>query len=446
MNLSAALLKRVIETSDSEVWGKLRPHYLPPEYLPLYKAIDKHFTSYLALPTFDELKLGVRSPRLLEEVHALHLHSVDADADVLLEHLKNEFTQKELLTGIKTYLSGSILLDNAEESLEHLEDIILDVRDKVELEEEDESMQDIDPVLSEEEIADLIPLGFNSEFDALAKYGRGDLILVGGKRGKGKSLTCANIIASQFKRGNSGQYFTIEMRKKPIFQRMAAISCGIKATKLSQGGLDSDDYFNLAKWQASRFEGGEEVFLQFAEHRDYSRFHKEVTKCSLKKENQIDIVYSSSMTVSKVRAEVERLKRQAGDNLTVVAVDYINQVRRSNSPNDRYDWKEQVEISADLKQIAQDYGVLMFVPYQIDNTGEARYAKGILDAADASFILDSYSKKDKCITFASTKMRGLDDEMQFTSVMDWDTLKIGPQPTLTPKEKSELEEESSEDI
>ena len=72
-------------------------------------------------------------------------------------------------------------------------------------------------------------------------------------------------------------------------------------------------------------------------------------------------------------------------------------------------------------------------PYQIDASGEARFAKGILDAADAAFTLDTHDKEDDCITFNCVKMRS-SSMKSFTSTMDWETLKIGPETALTPRE------------
>ena len=133
----------------------------------------------------------------------------------------------------------------------------------------------------------------------------------------------------------------------------------------------------------------------------------------------------------------------------VIIVDYLNQVKRTNVPSKtgQYDWTEQIEVSKTLKSIAQEYNIPVFAPYQTDNTGEARFAKGILDAADAAFTMETWSPEDECITFNCTKMRNAKME-GFTSVMDWETLKIGPQSTLNPKARDELKDSLSigEDI
>ena len=125
----------------------------------------------------------------------------------------------------------------------------------------------------------------------------------------------------------------------------------------------------------------------------------------------------------------------------VIIVDYLNQVKRSNAPSKggQYDWTEQIEVSKTLKSMAQEYEVPVFSPYQTDNTGEARFAKGILDAADAAYTIETWSPEDECITFNCTKMRSAKME-GFTSVMDWETLKIGPQSTMNPKDRETLKD------
>ena len=76
--------------------------------------------------------------------------------------------------------------------------------------------------------------------------------------------------------------------------------------------------------------------------------------------------------------------------------------------------------------MAQEYDCTVVSPYQTDATGEARFAKGILDAADAAFALESWEQEDNCLTFNCVKMRSASMK-SFTSTMDWETLKIGPE-------------------
>jgi len=95
--------------------------------------------------------------------------------------------------------------------------------------------------------------------------------------------------------------------------------------------------------------------------------------------------------------------------------------------------------------MAQEYECTVFSPYQTDATGEARFAKGILDAADAAYALETWDQEDQCITFNCMKMRAASMK-SFSSTMDWESLKIGPDTALTPKEREASSHKTDEDI
>ena len=176
------------------------------------------------------------------------------------------------------------------------------------------------------------------------------------------------------------------------------------------------------------------------------RFHDKLkTSCELLPTQQLDVIYDPSLTLAKIRAELDKKvnKIEAG----VIIVDYINQVKRSTIPSrgGQYDWTEQIEVSKALKSMAQEYECTVFSPYQTDATGEARFAKGILDAADAAYALETWDQEDACITFNCVKMRAASMK-SFSSSMDWETLKIGPDTALTPKEREANSHKTDEDI
>jgi hypothetical protein len=115
------------------------------------------------------------------------------------------------------------------------------------------------------------------------------------------------------------------------------------------------------------------------------------------------------------------------------------------SKSGQYDWTEQIEVSKALKAMAQEYETTIFSPYQTDASGEARFAKGILDAADAAYTINAWTQEDSCLTLDCVKMRSA-AEKSFTSTMDWETLKIGPCTAMNPKEKEATSHVTGEDI
>ena len=398
MNIASALINRIILEQDTETWGNLQLHYLPPEYQSIHRAINKHFEQYLALPTFDDLKLELRDQSLKEKIYAIESLEVDSNPYQLLEYLKNEYTQVEILDEVDGYIEKSVGMATAEENIESIEDIVVKIRNKVETDTESISMQKIDALETEEEIANYIPLGLNDDYDQRMRFTKTDLVLLGGRRGMGKSFTCANVALNQFNLGKSSLYFTIEMTKEQTFRRFAALGTDIPLDRLKSRTLTDQEFQKLAEWQSDRFEGSSTCLMDYYSHKDYDKFQREITKLPLRTDKQLDIVYDTALTLPKIKAEIEY--RMNYLDLGVVIIDYINQVRRSSAPTNRagqYDWTEQIEVSKTLKQYSQDYGVLFFSPYQTDATGEARFAKGILDAADAAFALETWSPGDNCI-------------------------------------------------
>jgi hypothetical protein len=186
---------------------------------------------------------------------------------------------------------------------------------------------------------------------------------------------------------------------------------------------------------------------EYREHRDFDQFHKALTtQCELDPVKQLDVIYDPSLTLGKIRSELD-MKVKTSMDIGVIIVDYINQVKRSSMPSrqGQYDWTEQIEVSKALKSMAQEYCIPMLSAYQVDATGEARFAKGILDAADAAFTLEPWSEEDKCISFICQKNRN-NPEVNFTSEMDWDCLKMGPESALTPDQREEAEHKTGEAI
>ena len=446
MNIASALIKQVLTLQDFETWTSVRKDYLPNEYHTIFDVVDKHCEKFHSLPTFEDLKFEVRDTATVEKLFAIESIEVEADAFMLLQYLKNEYTQKEILDSLETYIDNSVAFEDAEESVAHLHQIVLDVEKKVDLQEPQESMQRITLFEDDTEIGKYLPLGLNADYDHEIQFSPRDLVLIGGRRGAGKSLTCANIAHSVFESGKSAMYFTIEMDSRSILQRICSIATGVPFSRLRTKNLSVIEWQLVAGWWANRFQQGQDRLMEYNEHRDFEKFHHNLTtNCELLPTQQVDVIYDPALTLAKIKAEMD--KKVKSLNVAVVLVDYINQVKRSAVPSrmGQYDWTEQIEVSKALKSMAQEYECTVVTPYQTDASGEARFAKGILDAADAAYALETYDQEDQCITFNCTKMRSA-AMRSFTSSIDWETMKIGPDSALTPQQKEETTHKTGEDI
>ena len=446
MNISSAFLKQVLVTQDFETWTQVRKHYLPAEYHRLFTEIDRHCEKFHKMPTMEDLKYELRDTATKELLYAVENVEVDADAFMLLQYLKNEFTQKEILNQLEDYVDNSISFEDAEESLSHLKQIAAEVEEKVDIQPPEESMQRISMWEPDEELGKYLPLGLNTEYDYDISFSPRDLILVGGRRGAGKSITCANIANSVVENGKTAIYFTIEMDSRSILQRCCSIATGVPFSRLRTKNLSVTEWEVVAKWWAARFMNSQDQLAEYREHRDFDKFHDKLkTECA-SPNAALDVVYKPSLTIGDIQATLQT-KLPADHNVGVIIVDYINQVKRSRIParGGQYDWTEQIEVSKALKSMAQDYETPIFSPYQTDASGEARFAKGILDAADAAYSMEPWEQEDACMTFKCVKMRSA-VMRSFTSTMDWETLKIGPDTALSPKEREDNEQKTGEEI
>jgi|TARA_R110002167_G_scaffold33674_3_gene107990 replicative DNA helicase len=397
------------------------------------------------MPTIDDLKLEIRDSSTRDKLYAVEAVEVDSEPHMLLQYLKNEYTQKQILDSLEDFIDHSVAFEDAQESVDHLHQIVLDIEDKVDLEDPQESMQRIDLFEPEEDIAKYIPLGLNAEYDIDVQFSPRDLVMVGGKRGAGKSVICANIANNVYASGKSAIYFTIEMDSRNILQRCCSIATNVPFSRLRTKNLSVGEWERVAEWWSNRFVLGQDRLNEYKQHRDFEKFHANLKTGELLPTNQLLVEYDPSLTLSKIRAVLDKKVKPL--NVGIIIVDYINQVKRSSLPGrgGQYDWTEQIEVSKALKSMAQEYDCTVMSPYQTDATGEARFAKGILDACDAAYTLETWDHEDACITLNCVKMRN-GAMNSFSSTVDWDTLKIGPESALTPQEKDDSSHKTGEDI
>ena len=128
MNIASALLKQIIVQKDLDTWSRLKEHYLPGEYQSIFRILDKHIETYQDLPQFEDLRYEVRDRQLQEKIFAIESVDVEVDAWLLLDYLKNEYAQVEILDELDAYIDKTVAMATAEENIEQLQEIVLRVR------------------------------------------------------------------------------------------------------------------------------------------------------------------------------------------------------------------------------------------------------------------------------------------------------------------------------
>jgi replicative DNA helicase len=435
MDVSAVVLNKLLQEQSLDIWAKLKLVFLDPAYSSLYSVINKHYEKYNALPNFDDLELTLREGPASKILATLKLTEVpDVTAEIALDALIDQYTQNETVKLLDKFVDKLPLYDS-NEIKENLASIALVIEEKTHTSEKVFTMADIMMFQHPEDLEkERVYLGLNNTFDSvLGGVARQELILIGGKRGSGKSITCSNIFINQYETGNSSLYFSIEMTAYETMQRNLAILANVNLQNLKQNRLTDQELLQVVQARASMFEGAESVADEFLRHRDRFKFEETLVRnFKLKPDNQMIIVDDRDLTLGAIDLHIGKTKAKFGDKLGVVVVDYLNQIVIEG--NSQYDWQPQIEVSKKLKNLARKYEVVIVSPYQIDASGEARFAKGILDAADIALVMEAHEKDAQAISFETTKIRG-GKEMAFTCPIDWDTLRIAPQSIDKPSQK-----------
>ena len=438
MDTSAVVLNKLLSERNLDIWAKLKLVFLDPAYSSLYSVVNKYYEKYSAIPSFDDLELTLREGPASKTLATLRLTEVpDVSAEVALDALIDQYTQNETVKLLDKFVDKLPLYDT-NEIKDSLATIALTIEEKTHTSEKVFTMADMMLFSHPEDLEkERVYLGLNNSFDSvLGGVARQELILIGGKRGSGKSIASSNLFVNQYESGNSSIYFSIEMTAKETMERNLSILANVNLQNLKQHKLTDEEVLRVVKARAEMFENSSDLVSEFMRHRDRYKFEEMLVRsCSLKPDNQMIIVDDRDLTLSSIDLHIGKAKAKFGDKLKLVVVDYLNQIVLEG--NDQYDWKPQIEVSKKLKNLARKYEIVMVSPYQIDKDGEARFAKGILDAADIALTMEAHDKETNAISFETTKIRG-GREMAFTCPIDWDTLRISPQSVDKPAAKETI--------
>lgn len=425
MSTAAIVLHKILAGSDEAVagWGKLQLGYFPVEFQPIYRILSSFYSRFNKLPTLEELKVSSNRNVLDESAFSFFFDFTppeDVALDVAIAALIDEYVQNTALDKVEKFVHN-ITGYSREEIVEELYAQAYEVEKSSQVSATIFSVQEID-IFEENPSKNFIPLGLSNELDAhITGVCRTETFLIGGKRGNGKSVVCSNLAVNEYQAGFVVPYFTIEMRAKQIHRRNLGIEAGVCAKSMRNGTLSADDRLRLAETLVKKYEDAYDLIEGFKDKGgDLIWLQKELKHKKLIQDNQIIIIDNPQLSLVEVDTTLARLKALYGDKMRMGVIDYLNQIRVP----DIYSWESQIHISTTLKELAAKYDIALGVPYQIDDQGQARFSKGILDSTDLALTLTACKDEENpSMTFTSTKCRDLED-FQFASIVDWRTLRI----------------------
>ncbi|MEE1005718.1 MAG: replicative DNA helicase [Acutalibacteraceae bacterium] len=181
-----------------------------------------------------------------------------------------------------------------------------------------------------------IPCGIGELDKMITGLNKSDLIILGARPGMGKTSFALNIVRNvAMNTGKTVCFFSLEMTRDQLAQRMLSSEAGIKSEKLRTGELDDDEWTRLAQ-------AGD----------------------ALSKAN-IYFDETSSITVPEMKAKLRRMKQ-----LDLVVVDYLGLMKSARSTENRV--QEVSEITRNLKIMAKDLKVPVIACAQLSRGTETK--------------------------------------------------------------------------
>lgn len=254
-----------------------------------------------------------------------------------------------LLLSTSTHIISRVY-DNdldADEMVDYAEKMIFDIADK----RTKTSFANIKDVIREtfkviehlyenKEVVTGMPSGFKDLDEMTSGFQRGDLIIIGGRPGMGKTAFALNIaqhVAVNVKEPIA--MFSLEMSKEQLAIRMLCSESMVNSSNVRKGYINRDEWPKLIS--AAGKLAGSPIFIDD----------------------------SSAITVLEIRAKARRLKLEHG-GLGLVIVDYL-QLMRSRGNFERRE-QEISDISRSLKALAKELKVPVIALSQLNRGVEQR--------------------------------------------------------------------------
>lgn len=328
-----------------------------------YFYIPQHREIYSAMSAMYELSQTIDFVSLLEKLKSDGVYdesggkeyltqlvqTVPSAANVLtyVAIIRERYYARSLMTAAQDIikdinenaLDAGKLIDNAEQrifeirqgreisGLTHIKSVI-----------ENETYDRLSKMADPETRADYIgiPCGIGELDKMITGLNKSDLIILGARPGMGKTSFALNILRNvAMNTGKTVCFFSLEMTRDQLAQRMLSSEAGIKSEKLRTGELDDSEWTRLAQ-------AGD----------------------ALSKAN-IYFDETSSITVPEMKAKLRRMKQ-----VDLVIVDYLGLMKSARPTENRV--QEVSEITRNLKIMAKDLKVPVIACAQLSRGTETK--------------------------------------------------------------------------
>ena len=208
------------------------------------------------------------------------------------------------------------------------------IKQVIELETFDRLSKIADPETHDDYVG--VPCGIGELDRMITGLNKSDLIILGARPGMGKTSFALNIARNvAVNAGKTVCFFSLEMTRDQLAQRLLSSEAAIKSEKLRTGELTSDEWTRLA--QAADNLSKAEIYID----------------------------ETSSVTVPKMQAKLRRMKR-----VDLVVVDYLGLMRSARPTDNRV--QEISDITRNLKLMAKELKVPVIACAQLSRGTEVK--------------------------------------------------------------------------
>lgn len=431
VDIQKVAIRRLLDTQSTDFYNKLVNKFFTETNLLLFRRIQKFYEENMRIPSADEFHalVNLASAKEYLETHILVDSAVGEklQSDFIANQLQDYFIREETINWLDKFLNQLEHLERTE-IIDKIQSHILELHQFLPEGEELFDVAYLD-ILQDQDRFVMFSSGLSAEYDAVnGGFGLQELIMFGGRRGSGKSIITLNAAKHQFlSNNNSVAFFSIEMRYIEVYYRLMSMLSRIPFMKFLRNELDAADKIVVAKTKLETFyeqcDEGNRLLDNLIRTGNVKEFDANLRAKKVPlKQKRFHIIDDVNLSIPKIDHYLNMLSKKHDVRTTVV--DYLNIIK----VEDRMDWKSQISLADSLKTLSRKYEQMMISPYQIDASGEARFAKGVLDSADRSFRFTpaDLNEDPSILPFEITKIRN-GKSIKFNVHMDWDCLRVIPE-------------------
>ncbi len=190
-----------------------------------------------------------------------------------------------------------------------------------------------------------VPTGLSTLDRIIGGLHRSDLVIIGARPGMGKTsliLNMARYISVNAKRKVA--FFSLEMSRDQLAQRMLSFDAAVNISRLRQGGLTADEWERIS------------------------------TATSTLYQSELYVDETAGITVPQIKSKLRRNKPD------VVFIDYLQLIQHTSKSENRV--QQVSEMTRDLKIMAKELNIPVVVCSQLSRAGQAKGTSHVPQLSD----------------------------------------------------------------